>query len=125
MTALRELDPNLSAHRQPFGCSVTATLAVMGGRWKPLILFKLLEHGPLRFNALRRLAPQATAKILAQQLRELERDGVLARTVYPEAPPRVEYALTGYGATLAPILEAMRAWGAAHMRRSGGDAARS
>lgn len=102
--------------KQPFGCSVQAALSVIGGRWKPLILFKLMERETLRFSELRRLAPDATQKMLTSHLRELEEDGVVARRVYPEIPPRVEYRLTAYGRTLGPILIALRDWGVGHLR---------
>lgn len=105
------------AHDEPYGCSVESTLAVIGGRWKPVILFKLLEEGVLRFGALRREIPGATQKMMTNQLRELERDGVVHREVYPEVPPKVEYSLTEYGRTLEPVLLAMRDWGAAHASR--------
>lgn len=100
--------------QQPFGCSVEATLAVIGGRWKPVILFKLMEEGVLRFGELRRLIPGVTQKMMTNQLRELEADGIVERTVYPQVPPKVEYRLTEYGHTLSPILLAMRDWGAKH-----------
>jgi DNA-binding HxlR family transcriptional regulator len=92
------------------GCAVEATLSVIGGVWKPVLLFHLLE-GKLRFNALCRLVPSATPRMITLQLRELEADGVLRRTVYPEVPPKVEYELTELGASLAPVLLSMRDWG--------------
>lgn len=101
--------------QQPFGCSVEATLAVIGGRWKPVILFKLMEEDVLRFGELRRLIPGVTQKMITNQLRELEADGVVERKVYAQVPPKVEYRLTEYGRTLSPILLAMRDWGAKHM----------
>ena len=103
-----------SAYDRPFGCSVEATLSVIGGRWKPVIMFKLMG-GMLRFNELRRQVPGVTQKMLTNQLRELEADGVIARRVYAEVPPRVEYRLTERGETLRPLLLAMRDWGAEHM----------
>lgn len=103
-----------SSYGRPFGCSVEATLSVMGGRWKPVIMFKLMD-GTLRFNQLRRLIPDVTQKMLTNQLRELEADGIVERKVYAQVPPRVEYRLTDYGETLRPILLAMRDWGARHM----------
>ena len=103
-----------SAYDAPFGCSVEATLSVIGGRWKPVILFKLMG-GTMRFNELRRQIPGVTQKMLTAQLRELEADNIVSRKVYAEVPPRVEYRLTAHGETLRPILLAMRDWGAAHM----------
>ena len=93
------------------GCAVEVTLSVIGGLWKPVILFHLL-NGKLRFNALCRMVPNATARMVTLQLRELERDGVINRIVYPEVPPRVEYELTDLGRSLEPVLLSMRNWGA-------------
>src|SRR5688572_15015508 len=98
------------------GCGVEATLSVIGGVWKPVLLFHLL-HGKLRFNALCRLTPGATPRMITLQLRELEADGVIDRTVYPEIPPKVEYALTDFGRTLQPVLLSMRSWGTAFQAR--------
>jgi DNA-binding HxlR family transcriptional regulator len=92
------------------GCAVEATLSVIGGVWKPVLLFHLLD-GKLRFNALCRLVPSATARMITLQLRELEADGIVMRTVYPEVPPKVEYELTQLGRSLAPVLLSMRDWG--------------
>ena len=92
------------------GCDVKATLSVIGGIWKPVLLFHLLE-GKLRFNALCRTVPTATPRIITLQLRELEADGLVKRTVYPEVPPKVEYELTDLGTSLAPVLLSMRDWG--------------
>lgn len=108
------------AYRGPHGCSVSAALGVIGGRWKPLILFKLMERGPLRSAELRRLLPGVSQKVATAQLRELEEDGVIARRVENAVPPRVAYGLTDYGATLKPILVALRDWGAAHRGREEG-----
>lgn len=98
------------------GCDVEATLSVVGGRWKPILICHLLE-GRKRFGELRRLTPNATERMITLQLRELEADGVLTRHVFAEVPPRVEYELTDYGRTLAPILEAMQTWGRAFKER--------
>ena len=89
-----------------YHCPVEATLVLIGGKYKALILFHLVE-GALRFSELHRLIPQATPKMLTQQLRELETDGLLSRTVYPVIPPKVEYQLTPFGETILPVLEAM------------------
>lgn len=102
-------------YKSPYGCSVEATLSVIGGRWKAVIIFKLLQHDYLRFGELKREVEGVTQRMLTQQLRELERDGVINRKVYAEVPPRVEYSLTDYGRTLEPIMMAMRDWGATHM----------
>ncbi len=92
------------------GCAVEATLSVIGGVWKPVIVFHLLS-GKLRFNALCRVVPSATPRMITLQLRELEADGIVRRTVFPEVPPKVEYDLTDLGQSLAPVLLSMRDWG--------------
>ncbi|MGO4675502.1 winged helix-turn-helix transcriptional regulator [Bosea sp. 2YAB26] len=106
------------------GCAVEATLSVMGGIWKPVLVFHLLQ-GRLRFNALCRLTPNATPRMVTIQLRELEADGVVCRTVYPEVPPRVEYELSEFGRTLEPVLISLRNWGEALQARDQTEAARS
>ena len=103
-------------YEHPFGCSVEATLSVIGGRWKPVIIFQLLQNDFLRFGALKKAIGGITERMLTNQLRELEADRVVARKVYAEVPPRVEYSLTDYGRTLKPIMIAMRDWGADHMQ---------
>ena len=95
-------------------CPVEATLALIGGKYKALILWRL-SGGTLRFSQLQKHIP-ATARMLTLQLRELEQDGLVSRTVYPEVPPRVEYAMTELGRSLMPILTAMRNWGAEYLR---------
>lgn len=97
------------------GCSVEATLSVIGGLWKPVILFQLLA-GKRRFGELCRLLPNATQRMLTLQLRELEADGIVRRTVHAEVPPRVDYELTELGHTLRPILLALRDWGEMYQR---------
>ncbi len=92
-------------------CPVKVTLDVIGGRWKILTLFHLCGR-TRRFNELRRLMPGVTQRMLSSTLRELERDGVVRREVFPEVPPRVEYSLTSLGDSLGPVLDAMAAWGA-------------
>lgn len=100
----------------PDDCPVSATLAMIGGRWKPLIMYHLKE-GTRRFNELRRLAPGATQRMLTLHLRELERDGLVLRTIYAQVPPKVEYSLTAEGRSLVPVLNAMADWGAERRRR--------
>jgi len=96
------------------GCAVEATLEVIGGKWKGVLLFHLLG-GTLRFGELRRRLPGVTQRMLTQQLRELEADGVIERTVYAQVPPRVDYALTPFGRTLEPMVRLMRDWGEAYL----------
>jgi DNA-binding HxlR family transcriptional regulator len=95
-------------------CPVETTLAVIGGKWKPLILWHLGEDGVCRFLELQRNIPGITRKMLTQHLRELERDGVVARRMFNEMPPHVEYSLTKYGQTLRPLLRALCDWGSKH-----------
>ena len=92
------------------GCDVEATLSVIGGRWKPILMCHLL-NGRKRFGELRRLTPNATERMITLQLRELEADEVVSRHVYAEVPPRVEYELTEFGQSLEPILVLMQEWG--------------
>jgi DNA-binding HxlR family transcriptional regulator len=97
-----------------FGCPLEACLEVIGGKWKGVILFHLLG-GTKRFNELRRLMPDVTQRMLTRQLRELEADRIVARRVYAEVPPKVEYSLTPYGRTLEPSLRMLQRWGAEHV----------
>ena len=101
-----------------FYCPVKLTADIIGGKWKPLILF-YLESGTLRFSHLQRRIPGLTKKMLTQHLRELERDGIIRRKVYAVVPPRVEYSLTRHGESLKPLLKLMSAWGAKHRARYG------
>lgn len=105
--------------RRTYYCPVEVTLDMIGGRWKPLILWHLKEGRVLRHGQLKRLIPTITQKMLTQQLRQLEADGLVQRTQYPEVPPRVEYALTPYGNELQETLDHFCAWGAAHARKAG------
>ena len=91
-------------------CSVERALNLIDGKWKIVILYKLLR-GTLRFNELRRLIPGVTQRMLTHQLRELEADGLIVRVVYAQVPPRVEYSLSARGQSLEPVLLALKSWG--------------
>jgi DNA-binding HxlR family transcriptional regulator len=101
-----------------YHCPVEATVDVAAGKWKPIIIFHLLG-GTRRFGELRRLTGSVTQRSLTLQLRELEEDGIVRREVFAEVPPRVEYSLTEFGRTLAPVLRAMKKWGDAYVQRVG------
>ncbi len=91
-------------------CAVEATVAVIGGKWKPILLFHMLP-GARRYSELQRLVPQASDRMLTRSLRELEADRLIVRDIYPEVPVRVEYSLSDDGRSLIPILNAMSEWG--------------
>lgn len=98
-----------------FHCPVEATLSQIGGKYKMIILCHLIHDGTLRYNELQKYIPQATAKMLTQQLKELEHDGIIHRKVYPVVPPKTEYSLTERGKTLTDIIHSMRDWGRKYM----------
>jgi len=105
--------PRGARANQVSGCALTAALAAMGGRWKLFILYRLAD-GPMHFAALRRSLPEVSAKVLAQQLREMQADGLLERQPRGPVPAPVVYALTGHGLSLLPVAEAIRRWGMTH-----------
>lgn len=92
-------------------CCVELTLQIVGGKWKPIILWHLGNEGTKRFGELKKLIPNVTQKMLTQQLRELEGDGIINRKVYPQVPPKVEYSLTLLGQSIMPVLEKLCQWG--------------
>ncbi|MBB3109516.1 DNA-binding HxlR family transcriptional regulator [Paenibacillus phyllosphaerae] len=96
---------------EQINCEKELTLALIGGKWKLIILWHLGIEGTQRFSELKKLIPHITQKILTNQLRELEEDQLVERTVYPVVPPKVEYKLTEYGQSLTPILRMMYDWG--------------
>jgi DNA-binding HxlR family transcriptional regulator len=98
-------------------CPVECTLDIIGGKWKCVILWHVRGR-VRRFSELRRLIPGATQKMITTQLRQLERDGLIERTVYAQVPPKVEYSISAYGRSLSPLLESMCKWGVAHRARS-------
>jgi DNA-binding HxlR family transcriptional regulator len=98
-----------------FTCGLDATLRVIAGKWKPLILYFLAQGGPTRYGELRRAVRDVSDKMLIQQLKELEADGLVKRTDYKEVPPRVDYSLTPLGHSLAQALVPLCSWGTEHM----------
>ncbi len=102
--------------RHSYGCGLEAALAVIGGKWKPIILWHLTPECR-RFGELRRLVTGISEKILIQHLREMEADGIVARKDYREIPPRVEYSLTRFGVSLSIALRPLCDWGHDHMKR--------
>lgn len=104
------------SHAERERCPLYTAIQVIEGKWKPMICRRLTECGPLGFGELRRAIPGVTAKVLRQQLRQMEAAGLIARSVRP-APLRVRYRLTSYGRTLGPVFETLWSWGARHLAR--------
>jgi DNA-binding HxlR family transcriptional regulator len=102
--------------RRAYGCGLEAALDVVGGKWKPVVLWQL-ARGPRRFGELRRLVTGISEKMLIQELREMEADGIVARKDFREIPPRVEYSLTEFGVSLGDALRPLCDWGREHMGR--------
>lgn len=100
-----------------YNIGVEATIDVIGGKWKPVILCHLQNNGLMRTSALKRAIPTITQKMLTQQLRELEKDGIINRIVYDQVPPKVEYELSEYGQTLGNILSSLCYWGEYHVEK--------
>lgn len=105
--------------RNPEVCrrGVEASLDIIVGKWKPVILLQLMNVGTMRFGELKKRLPDITQKMLTAQLRELEEQDIILRKVYPVVPPKVEYSVTEYGRSLHGILQAMHDWGVAHLER--------
>lgn len=102
------------------GCPVEATLDLIGGAWKGVILYHLMNGHVLRFNEMRRRLNGVTQRMLTKQLRELERSGLIVRTVYAEVPPRVEYRLSERGKSLRPVIRTLQAWGESYLVEQAG-----
>ncbi|WP_220026491.1 MULTISPECIES: winged helix-turn-helix transcriptional regulator [Paenibacillus] len=98
-------------------CQFVVALDSIVGKWKPIILYHLLEGKPLRINELRRLLSDITQRMLTFHLRELEKVEIVKRVIYPQIPPKVEYSITEYGMSLSPVLETLHQWGVAHIER--------
>ena len=99
-------------------CPVETALSLIGGKWKGVLIYHLLD-GKKRFNELKRLMPNITHRMLTLQLRELENDGIVKRTIYAEVPPRVEYELTELGMSIRPIISSLYAWGKEYKSSTG------
>ncbi|WP_245481454.1 helix-turn-helix domain-containing protein [Bradyrhizobium sp. LVM 105] len=110
-STVQRCTPNLPG----FTCGLDATLRVIAGKWKPLILYFVAQDGPTRYGELRRAIRDVSDKVLIQQLKELESDGLVKRTDYKEVPPRVDYSLTPLGHSLAQALVPLCSWGTEHM----------
>lgn len=95
-------------------CPIEATLNVIGGKWKPMILC-LLAGETLRYNKIQQLIPEISPKMLTKQLRELEDDGLVLRKMYPQIPPKVEYSITDFGRTVIPVLKTLLEWGSQYL----------
>ena len=104
------------------GCAVETSLDLIGGRWKGVVVYWLLE-GTKRYGELRRLLPNCTERMLTLQLRELEADELITRKVYAEVPPRVEYTLTELGQALGPVIGALKQWGELYQHSMNADSA--
>ncbi len=100
----------ITFHNRQYECPMEMTLDLIGGKWKSLILWQL-SLKVQRFNELRRMFPKVSQKMLTQQLRDLERDGLISRVIYHQIPPKVEYSLTEFGKSLMPVLLQMNQWG--------------
>jgi DNA-binding HxlR family transcriptional regulator len=109
----------MTAHG-PYSCGLDAALDIVGGKWKSLILWALADGSPSRFGELRREVVGITEKMLIQQLRQMEADGLVHREVYREVPPKVEYSVTDFGRSLNQALAPLGDWGERHMERIAG-----
>ena len=101
-------------HKAYTNCPVEAGLDIIGGKWKAILLFRILEE-KRRFGELKKLMPGVTQRMLTNQLRELEADGLISRKVFAEVPPKVEYSITPFGKTLTPVLTELKKWAEANM----------
>jgi len=104
-------------NKKEYFCPVEAAIDVIGGKWKPLILWQLKETDVIRYNKLQQNLHGVSPRMLTKQLRELEEDGLVHREMHPEIPPRVEYSLTEFGKTVSPIIEALCSWGTEFLGR--------
>ncbi|TBL77381.1 winged helix-turn-helix transcriptional regulator [Paenibacillus thalictri] len=103
--------------RDPSNCRVATALETIVGKWKIAIMLHLLHNGTMRFSEIQHAMPGVTKKVLTAHLRDLEEEGIIQRVVFPQVPPKVEYSMTAYGATLQTMLQMMHDWGEAHLIR--------
>ncbi|EIT87209.1 HTH-type transcriptional regulator [Fictibacillus macauensis ZFHKF-1] len=103
--------------KKVYNIGVEATIEVVGGKWKPVILCHLIHYGQIRTSEFRRLIPGISQKMLTNQLRELEQSGLIKRKVFNQVPPKVEYSLTPYGQEMEPVLHLLCLWGEKHIDR--------
>ena len=101
-----------------YSCPVEAAMDVIGGKYKALIVYELI-NGARRYNEIQKAVPQATPRMLSKQLKELEKDEIISRTLYPVVPPKTEYSLTELGQSLVPIVEALCSWGEHYFKATG------
>ena len=102
-----------------YNCTVEATMDIIGGKYKVIILWHLIKNGTLRFSEIQRLIPQATPKMLSSQLKELEANGIINKVLYPVVPPKTEYSLSELGETLIPVITSIREWRVMYFERAG------
>ena len=107
-------EKNIKKYHSADECPITATIDVIGGKWKPPLLWLLLK-GPMRFGEIHKTMPDMALKVLSRMLKELEADGIITRKAYPEVPPRVEYSLSSKGETLRPVLTLLSDWSREHI----------
>jgi DNA-binding HxlR family transcriptional regulator len=105
-----EEEKKIKKYHQAADCPITMTVDIIGGKWKPIIIWLLLHEGTLRFGEITRLIPGVALKVLSRSLKELQSDGIINRKAYPEVPPRVEYALSEKGESLRQIIDLLSIW---------------
>lgn len=103
-------EKKIKKYYQAADCPITVTVDIIGGKWKPVIIWLLLKEKTLRFGEITKLIPGIALKVLSRSLKELESDGILTRTAYPEVPPRVEYSLSAKGESLKQIIDLLSIW---------------
>jgi DNA-binding HxlR family transcriptional regulator len=109
----------MGKRKKIYKCGMEAALAVLSGKWKFMILWSLTSNGTLRFGELRRVIAGISEKMLIQQLKEMQLDGIVCRKDHREVPPRVDYSLTGFGVELAEAVRPLSSWGERHIRKIG------